>query len=161
MYSIFKCYSIYWTLEMNDTMVVLVIKNKGKEEQKKLRKSRVRKFKITYTTYTYWIFPLHTSILLNFLFCKIFQKKSSFILYTYIPCIILWAIFILTSLFFPNSETIRWYCCFLFLLKSRNGLTYWCHFRKVVKFAWRKSKTGFSFSVYILARISEAFWCSH
>ena len=38
---------------MNDTMVVLVIENKGKEEQKKLRKSRVRKFKITYTTYTY------------------------------------------------------------------------------------------------------------
>ena len=86
MYSIFKYYSIYWTLEMNDTMVVLVIENKGKEEQKKLRKSRVRKFKITYTTYTYWIFPLHTSILLNFLFCKIFQKKGSFILYTYIPC---------------------------------------------------------------------------
>ena len=40
---------------MNDTMVVLGIKNKGKKEQK-LRKSRVRKFKIsiiTYTTYTY------------------------------------------------------------------------------------------------------------
>ena len=27
---------------MNDTMVVLGIKNKGKKEQKKLRKSRVR-----------------------------------------------------------------------------------------------------------------------
>ena len=51
---------------MNDTMVVLVIENKGKEEQKKLRKSRVRKFKISNNIYYLYIlnFPtpyLHTA----------------------------------------------------------------------------------------------------